>query len=156
MVARPQNQPESSLSNLSVERFEREPLRFNGQLLADVATVPIQDETGARFLKLALYETSESDFVAGIIFCTSVPGEVEVPLFERLDEAVNVEDFFFAFEPDELLQKAGMELPSERRQQIASELYRMYEIAARKIFALTADRKEQRENVGDTEATKTS
>lgn len=129
-----------------IENHGRDRLQFSGRLIVAAKSDPCCVEVGSRWLELSLFETAEGDFVAGIKFCTTVPGEVSIPVFERLDEVTSAENFFFAFEPDEYLRKSNGESPLATRELIAAELYAEFEIAVRDVISWTTMRRESQRN----------
>ncbi len=132
------------MSDDSLTSLNPETPDFNGELVISSQTAPCTGTRGSRWLDLLLYKFPEGGFAAGIKFCTNIPGEEGVARFERMDEAIDVESFFFAFEPHEYLRNASLSEPLEVSDQIAADLYRKYEIAVRDVLGAAAQFKEAR------------
>ena len=124
----------------SVERLNQPPLEFEGVLLAAENAKPVVVmDAHTRWFELSLYQCDDGGYVVGTRFMTTGEGEQSVATAERVDKVEDVENFFFAFEPDEYLQAARVQLAGEARTQLDAELYAGYEEKVREILtALTA------------------
>lgn len=128
------------------DQNDREIADAKGRLLVARNTCGADPTECLRWLTLEVYETSKADFVAGIRFGTRVAGERCVGLFERLDRSADIEDFFFAFEPYELLGQAQLSVSQSEKSQIALNLYKRFERLLPEILSQVSCRKEPGRN----------
>ncbi len=119
---------------------DRLTLDFVGELLSQVSSEKDTTERGTRHYELSVFRTEERLFVGAIFFRSTVEGEVGGSLAETLDSEKDVEDFFFAFEPDELVDK-GMRsrLGAEDLADLLRRLYEHYEAAVQLLVSQLAE-----------------
>lgn len=134
------------MADYNVERFQNEPLCFAGRQVVAVESAPCDTGTGERHLQLVVYRCDDGGLVAQIAYQSTVANEQPVSLAERLDSVTDAENFFFAFEPEEFVQRAGVQLPPKEHRLLTSELYARYETALREVLAELAPRKESQAN----------
>lgn len=107
---------------------DRDPIVFHGDLLVRVESARDVAGDGERGYDLSVYSRDDGGYVAAIDFVTTVPLEENRGLIELVDTIADVEDFFFAFEPDELLpdlSRSGR--TASDRQNVLQRLYAKYD-----------------------------
>lgn len=116
-----------------IERFKGEPLEFDGELLCQSKISPTAG--GARWFQLEVLRTAAQDLVAVTRMCTQVDGEQSVTWAERLQNSTDVENFFFAFDPEEYLQRGNVAIAGDERDRYTADLYSEFEMAVHEVLA---------------------
>ena len=103
-------------------------------------------DAGTRWLELAVFARKDGGF-APVIFYRSTC-ESDVTIAEHVDAYKDVENFFYVFEPTEVLdEKKLMALPVEQRQRLTKTLTRLYDEQVNKallaVRACAAEHPEQ-------------
>ncbi len=101
------------------------PYSFDGKLLASVQGNPVHSEDGE--YQLLVYRASTGTFVSVIEFVSPTAAERVLSLADEMDTLNDVEDFFFSFEPAELLPETLASLPGEERAALLGRLYLEFE-----------------------------
>ena len=103
------------------------PYSFDGKLLANVKGNPVRVDDGEYRYHLLVYRASSGTFVSVIELLSPTAAEYVLSLADEMDTLNDVEDFFFSFEPAELLPDALVSLPGEKRAALLGRLYLEFE-----------------------------
>lgn len=82
----------------------RPEMRFNGQLIAETQFQVDLDDEEEREFKLQVYATEGGGYVANLQYDTTCPIETPVVNYEDMDLFKDVENFFYVFEANEVMQ----------------------------------------------------
>ncbi|MEM8681636.1 MAG: hypothetical protein AAGF97_19995 [Planctomycetota bacterium] len=115
------------MPQISLSVTDHEPMEFTGRRLVRVEGSRDPSSTGWRRYDLSVYTVEAGGFVAAIDFISTVPNEPNRSVVEAVDRLTDVEDFFFAFEPDELLPATIPNLSLSHRQELLQRLYANYD-----------------------------
>ena len=123
------------MPQISLSTTGRDPLKFDGNLLVRVTSQRDQTVEGERGYDLYVYSRLKGGFVAAIDFVTTVDGEANQSVVETVDSLADVEDVFFAFEPEELLPPTlRSQLTPAQRQELLQRLYANYDKRVRDVL----------------------
>lgn len=116
------------MDQLSVQRTDREPLTFEGVLVARLHSDTHQSAAGSRHYELGLYRESSGELIVTIDFMTTCAGERSIFQAERVEQPKDAENVLFAFEPCEFVDRKQMHtLTDEHQRKFQQELFRVYD-----------------------------
>lgn len=104
-------------------------LRFDGMLATEASSVECFEDGVSRRYFLRVYKNTDGGFVGTIEFVTTGAEEASFHWFEQVDEAKDVENFFYVFEVSEYLPSV-FKLPEGERglaKKLARHLSKSYE-----------------------------
>ncbi len=118
---------------------DRGNMEFVGEQLCQVSSRQDTTQRGSRLYDLSVYRTEQGLFVAVVDFQSAVADETGGLLAEELDSIKDVEDFYFAFEPDELVdERMRSQLDAEDLQSLLQRLYHLYEETVQDLMSQLA------------------
>ena len=121
-------QPSLAMAPISIPRIDQTPLDFDGELLIRSAS---EADAKGRHYAVSIYKMDELGrraYVPTIEYVSDVPTERSFTIAEVVEDAADVEKFFFVFEPLEHFQCEHVDsLSTEARQEFTQKLFRLYD-----------------------------
>lgn len=110
-------------------------LSFHGELIAEASHDRVPSPDGERWLNLRIYRRVDAGFVPVIEFHSTHVGEEDATIAEVVDSGHDVENFFYVFEPGELLaDKSLIAMPMEERQRLTGALLKLYDSVVNRVL----------------------
>lgn len=115
---------------------EEKKLLFSGERLFHSRSEDCVVGSETRWFELSGFAREEGGFVP--VICFHSKGEPPVTIAERVDEYKDIENFFFVFEPSEMLdRKPFMALSTKQRLRIEKGLMGIYDTEVNKALLAT-------------------
>ena len=116
------------MESFKIKRTDYSDLEFSGELLKRINTPMHSTPDGKRGYELAIYAKSGAGYVASVEYQTTFDSERRVTIADFVDQAKDVENFFFVFEPCEFLdQDLIRQMPQDQRKRLQKALSRLYD-----------------------------
>jgi len=120
-----------------VEPTNGKVITFSGELIARSASDPISTTLGVRYFDLRVYKEAGAGYVPVIDFHSTCEGEANVTISERVDRSHDIENFYFVFEPCEVMPENVLKvMPTEQRQQLLKTILKLYDAQVNRVLLL--------------------
>ena len=110
-------------------------MSFKGQLIAQATSERISTPLGDRWFDLRVYKVATTGFAPLIDFFSTCEGEESVTIAEHVDRAHDIENFYYVFEPCEVIPESVLKaLPVEERQRFTKLLLKLYDTQVNRVL----------------------
>ena len=116
------------MARISISRVDQSPLEFDGELL--VRSLSEADEHGRHYVVTIYRKIGERavSYVPAVQYVSEISGEASFAIAEVIEDAADVEKFFYVFEPLEHLECDDVDAWSaQARQEFTQKLFRLYD-----------------------------
>lgn len=115
-------------------------ISFAGELIAHATSERTVTPSGERWFDLRVYKLVENGLVPVIEYHSSVDGEEKITIAERVDRSQDIENFFYVFEPCEVIPEAALKaLPVEERQRLTNAILKQYDTQVNRALLQTKE-----------------
>ncbi len=110
-------------------------ISFIGEVIAHATSEPTITSFGEHCFDLRIYKLVEHGLVPVIEYLSTVDGEENVTIAERVDRSHDIENFFYVFEPCEVISESALKvLPIEERQRLKKTVLKHYDAQVNRIL----------------------
>ena len=110
-------------------------ISFSGELIAHATSDRSNTPLGVRWFDLRVYKEVGQGFVPVIDFFSTYEGEQDVTIAEHVDRSHDIENFYYVFEPGEVIPESVLKLmPVEDRQRFMKPILKLYDTQVNRVL----------------------